>query len=955
MRNKTAMLMDYICDLNADLYAMTETWLTENDASVRVELIPDGYNLLDQPRVGRRGGGTGLLYRNDLRVKKVESGEENSFEFSEWIICSTGHDIRLFIIYRPPYSDEHQVPTSVFFTEFSEYLESAVLSKENLLISGDFNIHVDNIHDSDAIKFSDLLESFGLKQHVTGPTHKDGHTLDLIVTRCSDCILSAPPKVDCYLSDHASVCCMLASQRPPLLDKTITFRKYKGIDLGSFKRDLNSSSLCQSTPSVISGEGLDELARDYNNTISALVDRHAPLKSKRVRSRPSVPWYTAEINAAKKLRRKAERHWRRTGLHEDFAAFKAQRNRVTYLMNVARKEFYTDFIAENSSDQGKLFRAAKKLLAKKEVPSFPEYVDNSALVNDIGRYFIRKINTIRSGIDATSDPSDGALLPDDPVVGPNKQLWEFRSLDEGQVSELIQKCSKKSCPSDPAPTSLVVSCLDELLPVITCLINGSMKIGYYPCNWKEGLVIPLLKSAGLLSDFKNLRPISNLQYISKLTERAVFEQMHAHMTNHSLYPLLQSAYRLGHSTETALLKVHNDLLMNMDAQRVTLLVLLDLSAAFDTVDHEVLLNRLRSSFGIRGTVLRWFISYLSNRWQRVSFNQEVSERFDLTCGVPQGSCLGPLLFTIYASKIFEIIKEYLPQAHAYADDTQLYLSFKADSSTAQNDAMKAMENCITAIRAWMIKDKLCLNDSKTEFMIVGTRQQLAKVNIDQLCVGESSIVPVTSVKNLGSWFDKNMSMTTHIIKVCKAASFHLYNIRRIRKYLTSESTHCLVRATVISRIDYCNSLLFKIPAVHIAKLQRIQNSAARLVYYIPRFEHITPVLYRLHWLPVPFRIEYKVLILTYKAIHGYAPLYISDLIRTGERTNYNLRSSSQLLLQPYNATKTKKTLGDRAFQVASPGLWNGLPNDIRNAKTMDVFKSLVKTHLFRKAYACYFF
>ena len=115
------------------------------------------------------------------------------------------------------------------------------------------------------------------------------------------------------------------------------------------------------------------------------------------------------------------------------------------------------------------------------------------------------------------------------------------------------------------------------------------------------------------------------------------------------------------------------------------------------------------------------LPYLYNRWQRVSFNQEVSKRSDLACGVPRRSCLGPLLFTIYASKIFEIIKEYLPQAHAYADDTQLYLSFKADSSTEQNDAMKAMENCITAIRAWMIEDKLCLNDSKTEFMIVATR------------------------------------------------------------------------------------------------------------------------------------------------------------------------------------------------------------------------------------------
>ena len=189
-------------------------------------------------------------------------------------------------------------------------------------------------------------------------------------------------------------------------------------------------------------------------------------------------------------------------------------------------------------------------------------------------------------------------------------------------------------------------------------------------------------------------------------------------------------------------------------------------------------------------------------------------------------------------------------------------------------------------------------------MIVGTRQQLVKVKIDQLCVGESSIVPVT-VKNLGSWFDENMSMTTHITKVCKAASFHLYNIR-----------HCLVRATAIGCIDYCNSLLFKIPAVNIAKLQRIQNSAARLVYCIPRFEHITPVLYRLHWLPVSFRIEYKVLILTYKAIHGrHAPPYISDLIRTRERTNYNLRSSSQLLLQPYMLQKQKRHWETEHFKL----------------------------------------
>ena len=211
----------------------------------------------------------------------------------------------------------------------------------------------------------------------------------------------------------------------------------------------------------------------------------------------------------------------------------------------------------------------------------------------------------------------------------------------------------------------------------------------------------------------------------------------------------------------------------MDRKRVSLLILLDLSAAFDTVNHCVLLDRLRTSFGIRGPALQWFASYLSNRTQRVSFDQTLSEEVSLACGVPQGSCLGPLLFTIYASKLFDVIKGFLPKVHAYADDMQLYLSFKADSASSQSDAVECMERCIKAIRSWMITDKLCLNDTKTEFMIIGTRQQLSKVRTDSIYVGDSNITPIASARNLGLWFDKNMAMVTHINKVYKAASFHL--------------------------------------------------------------------------------------------------------------------------------------------------------------------------------------
>ena len=147
----------------------------------------------------------------------------------------------------------------------------------------------------------------------------------------------------------------------------------------------------------------------------------------------------------------------------------------------------------------------------------------------------------------------------------------------------------------------------------------------------------------------------------------------------------------------------------MDSQRLTLLVLLDLRAAFDTVDHGALLNRLSTSFGVRGSALQWFTSYLLNRSQHMSFDQNVSEKFNLQCGVPQGSLLGPLLFTIYAIKLLEDIKNYLPQSHAHADDTQLYLSFNADSACLLNDTVETMEQCKQAIQLWMIKNKLRRN------------------------------------------------------------------------------------------------------------------------------------------------------------------------------------------------------------------------------------------------------
>ena len=573
-----------------------------------------------------------------------------------------------------------------------------------------------------------------------------------------------------------------------------------------------------------------------------MINRHAPLKEKTMRARPRVPWYNANIDNAKRMRRKAERRWRKTKLLSDLIIFKSKKNHVTYLMNQARQLFYTKFIDENSVDQRRLFRATKRLLARTDELSFPDYHEKNGPANDINDFFVRKITRIRADIDAI-DVDD--TVPTESGVGDLctfLSLSSFYPLTESDVSALIKKSAKKSCLMDPMPTSLVVGCLDVLLPVITLIVNSPLPSGYFPAEWKEALVCPLLKKAGLDPVFKNLRPVSNLQYLSKLTERAVFDQRYNRMIDLGLYPLFQSAYKKGHSTETALLKVQNDLLMNMNHQYVTLLVILDLSAAFDTVDHKILLHRLHSSLDITGTGLKWFESYLSYRSQRVFSGGCLSDSIKLPYGVPQGSCLGPLLFTIYSSKLFEVIKDHLPVAYAYADDTQLYLSLKPNTSSSQYEAIiEKIGLCIKAIRAWMITDKLKLNDGKTEFLIIGTRQQLSKVHIEKLSVGDVSVAPATVARNLGTWFDTNLSLMrhVHIAKSCKAAFYHLHNIRHIRKFLTMKSTKLLVHAFIMGRIDYCNSLPYGLPVTHINKLQRVQNAAARLICSIPRFSHIT--------------------------------------------------------------------------------------------------------------------
>lgn len=500
-----------------------------------------------------------------------------------------------------------------------------------------------------------------------------------------------------------------------------------------------------------------------------------------------------------------------------------------------------------------------------------------------------------------------------------------------------------SCPLDPLPTWLLKKCVDILLPIITKIVNLSMATGSFPAQLKKALVVPLIKKPSLdRGELRNYRPVSNLSFLSKTIERTVVRRVREHLVANNIMEPFQSAYRPQHSTETALIRITNDILLSLDDRKQVLLLLLDLSAAFDTVDHAVLLNRLDHDVGLGGPVLSWFKTYLTDRSQVVHLEGVTTGPTALLHGVPQGSVLGPMLFTLYTLHLGKLISQHGFPYHLYADDCQLlYMSqHLEDQSTSQN-----LKPCIQSIISWMCQNKLKLNMDKTEALAISSSHKPCMLtNLD---LGPIYVETAEVVRNLGSWFDRHMTLTTNVRKTCTACFMALRKISAIRQYLDRNSTIRLIQAYVTSRLDFNNGILTGLPGKTLNNLQRVQNTCARLICKVPKYHHISPYLMELHWLPVKYRIEYKTLVHCYKSMHNESPHYLTELLQIHQPSR-NLRSAVQTTLSVPRVRNVRH--GERAFSVVAPKLWNGLNKQVRNSPSTAVFKKSLKTVLFRKAY-----
>lgn len=937
--NKATEVCELIIDKGLDVLFLTETWLRDDNSNGTVlhDLVPQGYEIFHQPRVGIRGGGTAIIYRKHLNVTlaKPHNISITKFELLECSLNFGSVTTHIICVYHPP---ENSIST--FIHELEDLLSLRSTTTTSILLVGDLNIHVDDTSKLATKQLLTVFETFSLNQLVNSATHTGNHTLDIVA--CTNSIVpddSVNVTESGTTSDHFLVNFSIDQEShssDSILPKR-KLRKLKSVNINEFQSDISASA-----------ESLEitcphQATEDLNTSLLKVLDSHAPLVDFQPRQRPTAPWMNSAILDGRRHRRHLEKTYKRTLKQSDKDAYIEQLKKVNSDIKNAKREYYTNKIQNAQSNQRELFSVFRHLIQQEDKVKFPE-LPVYTLPETFAAYFSDKIEKIRLDLDAKNDAS---VIGNCTVKEPNiSNLDTFAPTSETELQSVCKNIAIKTCLLDPIPKVLLKDSLPCLTPCWVKLFNKSFELGIFPNSMKHAVISPLIKKSTLdQNNLKNYRPVSNLPFDAKLMERIVALRLHEHFSINNLYTVNQSAYRSGHSVESALLSITDSVLRSLDLNHGVIVVLLDLSAAFDTIDHQILVERLKTQFHITGKALEWISSYLHCRTYSVKVGSETSKPRTLHYGVPQGSVLGPFLYTAYTAPLADLLKLHGVSFHFYADDTQLWVPVDLDDENDIKAAISTLEHCILHVKLWMSQNKLKLNSDKTEVLVMHPKLRTRNTPVVTLNLGDASISSNPAARNLGVKFDTTLSFHDQITSVCRSSYMHLRNIGAVTKYLPRDVLLGLVHAFVTSRIDFCNSLYAGLPDYEIARLQKVQNQAARVITGTSRFSHITPVLADLHWLPVSRRIQFKLLLFIHRFVYGNSPNYLD--LKLSKPVRFTKRSLAPTLELPI---AKHVNAGDRAFSIAGPSAWNRLPQNLRMIEDFKIFKSYLKTHLYTLAF-----
>ena len=939
--NKTLEIRDLIIDEDFDILAITETWLNEYDSAKIAEMNPDTHTFLHSPREDKRGGGVGVfMNKNFKQIKVIKTETWDTFEHLQ-LSCFIGETkVTIITVYRPPRNS-----VRLFINEFRNYLETIDMVSSNVIVCGDFNIWMDDQSNPNTREFIEMMDSLNLVNKVENITSRGGHIIDLIFCDEEQSIIS-DIYVDeiCRLSPiHNLVSFKLTYEIRKRVIKNIRHRNQRNFNSDSFIsiviEEINSSMCNMCDHNIEYSDCITCLTSLYNESLRNKYNQICPWVEKDIEIRDHAPWFNHETLRAKKERKRKENKWRRLRTIEARQEYQHARTTATKLIMKRKKEYYRQKTQEAGKDINKLYKILGKLRGNIKINKLPEGLTNEVLAEKFLNFFDNKIKNI------VNNMSDDNTYIRTIAQVPEIKLENFQPVNINSVKSIINRVKLTHCDNDPMPIKHIKDSvnLNELLIVITRIVNLSIEHNNFPISEKKSIIKPIVKGNLDTQMLSSYRPVSNLSFLSKIIENVILDQLVSHLERVQAIPDNQSAYRRLYSTETALCSVINGLITTLDNGKCAIMILLDLSAAFDTVAHDILLEDCMN-IGIDGNALDYLKSYLEGREYCVQIETSFSASRPLQTGVPQGSVLGPILFSIYTANLSCLLEKYGVEFKLFADDTQFYMTFDNVQQIENN-----LNTIMNEISKWMLSKKLKLNPDKTKCMLVGKRSDIQKLNLNKLKINEIEVTVETCVKNLGVLIDNTLSFKEQIMRVVKIAGYHLKNIAFIKKYLDEYTLRMLIHNYVISRLDYCNSLYYGLPNYLLRKIQLVMNRAARLIKGLSPRDRITPTLIELHWLPIKARIMYKLCVITRQALITGKPEYINKSLN---KSRLNTTIETRHTTDPHHLDEPRYNLvlGLRAFDKCAPRLYNKLPRDIKDSDSLQAFKKKLKTHLFSMTY-----
>ena len=853
------------------------------------------------------------------------------------------------------------------FSGFIEKWEAAIELSDECHLLGDMNLNfleyskVDILPNSQSYKLRSLIKllferilPLGAVQCVTSATRvspiHEASGLDHYYTTNPQ-KLSSVATITNGSSDHKIICATRFSKAIVAHERVTKKRSYKYFNPEAFKLAVRKISWWE----IYSSNDVNEAVQKLSDNLTKILDTMAPIKIFQNRTK-YAPWLSASTKNWMKLRDQALEKALDTKNLGDFALYRKLRNKIVSILKTEKQAWYLNKIREASTDTSKTWKMVKSTLGwsaggpPNQISVGGQLISKPVeIAEEMNHFFVSKIKRIAENLPQSQ--VDATVLTRT-ILRNRKCNFSLDYVHPDVVDKVISRMkNSKACGVDDIDPYVLKIARVELVPAITHIVNLSIDQGYFPIAWKTAKIVPLHKN-NERTDPKNYRPVALLSIISKILERVIFQQITDYMESNYLLHPSHHGFRSGRSTVTALLEMHDLWIEAFDKKEITATMMLDLSAAFDLVSHDILLKKLEL-YGFDDRSIKWIKSYLTDRQQCVYIDGVLSQPLLVDIGVPQGSILGPLFYTIFTIDLPEVVHH-----HEYLEDDEKWPPFNLPSSecggicafaddstfsvsrTDPADLNHVINEKYRNIASYMSANKLSLNSDKTHLMILtSARQHRSNGDYGILLNTDSELIhPSSSERLLGVQVSNSFTWNEHILQLVKNLTLKNNGLHKVCKSIDFKTRKILASSLINSQLIYCIQLYGAAPEYLINYLQVHQNRAARIVSKLDRRTNISELLKQVGWLSVRQMYAYHCLLLTFKTQIQQRPEYFCTKFK--ERFSYDTRRSRQKMF--CTATIPKTETMKKSFFYNSQQLWNSLSLEVKNSSTIEEFKMKLK-------------